>query len=42
MADFVDFEADATNSSDGENFEMEVDNPTLIDEQTAKQRSPIF
>ena len=32
MADFIDFEADASDLSDEENFEMEVDNPTLIDD----------
>ena len=32
MAEFIDFEADASDLSDNENTEMEVDNPTLIDD----------
>ena len=39
MADFIDFEADASDLSDGENFEMEVDNPTLIDDAEEQQNN---
>ena len=37
MADFIDFEADASDLSDDENFEMEVDSPTLVDDADEKQ-----
>ena len=36
MAEFIDFEADL---SDGENFEMEVDNPTLIDDADEQENN---
>ena len=37
MAHFIDFQADASDVSDDENNEMEVDNPTLIDDAVFKR-----
>ena len=39
MADFIGFEADANDLSDDENFEMKVDNPTLIDDAEEQQNN---
>ena len=39
MADFIVFEADASDLSDDENFEMEVDNPTLVDDADEQQNN---
>ena len=39
MAHFIDFEADASDVSDDETDEMEVDNPTLIDDADVQENN---
>ena len=39
MADFIVFKADASDLSDDKNFEMEFDNPTLVDDADEQQNN---
>ena len=39
MAEFIDFEAETSDVSDAEDFEMEVDNPTLIDDAEEQENN---